>query len=74
MSDTQKIVAAQIILPQRFGDMAMVMIKLAGETEERKLFNYFHDEISFTANELVGLTVDEAEQLRHKKDVAYLQS
>jgi hypothetical protein len=74
MTNNEKIVAARVLLPASFGDMAMVMIKLDGETEERKLFDYFHDEISFTAQELVGLTADQAHDLRHKKDVAYLQS
>jgi hypothetical protein len=73
MSDS-KIEAVNIALPIKFGDMAVVMVTLAGETEERKLFNYFHDEISFTPEELVGLTVDQANDLRHAKDVAYLRS
>lgn len=37
-------------------------------------FSYFEDEISFTENELIGLTEDEAVALFHKKDVEYLQS
>ena len=72
MSDAQKIESVEIILPSKFGDMAVVMIKFAGETEERTLFNYFHDEIQFTQAELIGLTADQAHDLRHAKDVAYL--
>ena len=43
-----------------------------GSTEE--LFEYFPDEISFTQSEFIGLTSDQAHDLRHRKDVAYLQS
>jgi hypothetical protein len=41
---------------------------------DRELFGYFTDEISFTENELIGLTHEEAQYLRTRKDVAYLQS
>jgi len=43
-----------------------------GSTKE--LFDYFPDEISFTEAELVGLTEQEARDLFHQKDVAYLRS
>ena len=39
-----------------------------------ELFSFYPDEISFTPDEFVGLTVSEAHSLRHKKDVAYLRS
>jgi hypothetical protein len=39
-----------------------------------QLLSYYDDEISFTAEELVGLTVDEARQLHFEKDKAWLQS
>ncbi len=42
--------------------------------ETRVLFSYYPDEISFTPREFIGLTRGEAMALRHKKDVAYLQS
>ncbi len=38
------------------------------------LFNYYDDEISFSKYELISLTVKQAEELKHKKDVAYLKS
>jgi hypothetical protein len=77
VSDTRKIVSARITTPSRlgqFGDMAKIHVKFENSDTEELLFSYFHDEISFTSQELIGLTVDEAEQLRHKKDVAYLRS
>jgi hypothetical protein len=74
MSDNRKIVAARITTPQSFGDMAKIHVKFEGSDTEELLFSYFHDEITFSSSELVGLTVDESEQLRHKKDVAYLRN
>jgi hypothetical protein len=41
--------------------------------QEHKLFSFYPDEISFEPHEFVGLTVQEAKQLRFKKDVQYLQ-
>jgi hypothetical protein len=38
------------------------------------LFSYYPDEISFTPGEFIGLTKGQALALRHRKDVAYLQS
>jgi hypothetical protein len=34
---------------------------------------FFPDEIRFSAEELVGLTVEEAKALRHQRDVQWLQ-
>lgn len=39
-----------------------------------KLFIYYSDEINITNEELIGLTRKEALDLRHAKDVAYIQS
>ena len=50
------------------------MARLEGEGDFKSLFWYYVDEISFTPEELVGKTVEEARQLRHEKDVAYLRS
>lgn len=78
MNGSRKIVAARILPPQRFGDEAKVFVNLADDVHafqpEVQLFSYFNDEISFTARELLGLTADQALELRHKRDVAYLQS
>lgn len=42
--------------------------------EEQFLFEYYPDEISFTSNEFVGLTIEEAHHLKFKKDKDFLQS
>jgi hypothetical protein len=39
-----------------------------------ELFDYYADELTFTASELIGLTPEQARTLRFKKDVAYLKS
>ena len=41
---------------------------------DAELFEFVPDEISFTESDFVGLTSSEAVTLRHRKDVAYLQS
>lgn len=40
----------------------------------KPIFSYFSDELSFSAVELVGKTVEQAMELRHNRDVAYLRS
>ena len=42
--------------------------------EEKTLFEFFPDEISFTEDEFIGLTEEEAHQLRIEKDIKYIQS
>lgn len=37
-------------------------------------FAFYSDEIGFSATELVGLTVEQAKELKHSKDREYLQS
>ena len=39
-----------------------------------KLFSFYDDELSFSKQELLGLTGNQAMQLHHDRDVAYLQS
>ena len=56
-----------------FDNMPEVQVEYADGTKET-LFSYYPDELSFSSNEFIGLTRDEAHALRHKKDVAYLQS
>ena len=42
--------------------------------EPKVLFDFYPDELSFSKEEFIGLTEKEAEELFHKKDIAYLQS
>lgn len=60
--------------PKRmFDPMPAVNVVLSDDTEE-ELFEFYPDELSFTEAEFIGLTVDEAYELRRRKDVAYLRS
>jgi hypothetical protein len=69
-----KITAARITaLPKSFMDPLPVVYVTAGG-EEQRLFDYFPDEISFRAEEFVGLTLDEARGLKFTKDKRFLQS
>lgn len=71
-----KIIKARITaIPQKFrGPMPQVIIVCEGDTQERLLFEYYPDEISFTPDEFIGLTPAEALALKFKKDKEYLQS
>ena len=42
--------------------------------EEQFLFDYYPDEISFTPDEFIGLTLDECRHLKFKKDKRFLTS
>jgi len=42
--------------------------------EEKTLFSYYPDEISFKDSEFIGLTEDSARRLKFEKDKRYLQS
>ena len=69
----KRIVSAKIIPPAGWGDKAKVMATL-DDGQEGVIFTYYHDELTFTPEEFVGLTVDEAYELFHRKDVEYLRS
>ena len=56
-----------------FDPMPKVYITLENNIEDF-LFEFYPDEISFSQEEFVGLTVEEAKSLKFKKDKAYLQS
>jgi hypothetical protein len=69
-----KITSARIAgLPQQvFGPNPEVFATVDGV--EVKLFDYYSDEISFTPDEFIGLTVAEGRALKQRKDKDYLQS
>lgn len=55
-----------------FDLMPKVNVKLSNG-EEKELFEFYPDEISFNKDELIGLTVDEAVHLKYEKDLQYLK-
>jgi len=69
-----KITACQIIPPQRFGDTAKVLVALNDSDDFELLFDYFNDELHFHAMEFVGLTKDEALDLKAARDETWLRS
>ncbi len=56
-----------------FAPMPKVYVTLENG-EEEFLFEYYPDEISFSPEEFVGLTVKEAHALKTKKDLQFLKS
>jgi len=55
-----------------FDDMPTVAVKFEDGTE-KVLFEFYPDEIMFSAPEFVGLTEREAHELFAKKDIAYIR-
>lgn len=51
-----------------------IFVKFEGDDEFQRLLSYYWDEISFTENEILGLTKDEAMKLYFDKDREYLRS
>lgn len=50
-----------------------VIVTLENGTEE-EAFSYYLDELAFSPTEFLGKTLEEARQIHHRKDVAYLRS
>ena len=71
---SKKIISIRITAHESVFDPPPEIFVTLDNNEEQKLFSFYPDEISFSEQELVGLTIEQAMQLRHKKDVAYLQS
>ena len=69
-----KITAARITdMPKHmFDKMPEVWVTIDGK--EEMLFSFYPDEISFSPDELIGLTKKEASQLKFDKDKEFLQS
>jgi hypothetical protein len=67
------IINAVVTLPESFGKMARVNVLMSDGTTPY-LFDYYSEEISFTDEELVGLTERQAHDLKGLKDSAYLKS
>lgn len=70
-----KVISARITAMPKdwFEPMPQVYVTLEDGTEQF-LFEYYPDEISFTPNEFVGLTIEQCRALKGKKDLAFLTS
>lgn len=53
---------------------ARVTVRVDGEMEWQTLFDYFHDELTFTEEDFIGKTVEGAHALFRDRDVEYLTS
>lgn len=61
-------------MPRQLGDpMPEAWVTLEDGTET-KAFDSYPDEITITAEELIGRTLEECRALKHARDRAYLQS
>lgn len=56
----------------RYGDKEALAVLEDGS--EEFIFPWFSDELRFTESELIGLTIEEARDLKQHKDIAYLRS
>lgn len=61
-------------LPEGMFDKMPEVVVTLSNGEEKTLFEFFPDELSFTETEFIGLTVEMAHCLRTEKDVKFLQS
>ena len=70
-----KIIKASITAQPKglFDEMPKIFVTTE-DNKEQFLFEYYPDEITFTENEFVGLTIDEAKHLKFQKDKLFLQS
>lgn len=76
-----RIVAATIgPMPRTIGDPAGIFDPMPNVTvtfedgQVKELFSFYPDELSFTASEFIGMTEQEARELRLRKDIEYLTS
>ena len=60
-------------LPKTMFDPMPEVVVTWEDGSVESLFEFYPDEIQFYPEEFVGLTREEAFQLRHKRDVAWLQ-
>ncbi len=70
-----KIIKARITeLPTLIVDPIPDVYVTLEDNTEHFLFSYYPDEISFTPNEFIGLTIEEAKHLKFVKDKHFLQN
>lgn len=75
MKNSPKIIAVKIgPFPMHVFDPMPRVHALFENGEDEILFEYYLDEISFTEKEFIGLTKEQALNLKNKKDIGYLTS
>ena len=72
---TNLVVSARITaMPRQLGDPLPEAWVTLEDGTETKAFDFYPDEITFTAEELVGLTLEECRVFKFGRDRSYLQS
>lgn len=70
-----KVINARITeMPRQIFDPMPQVYVTTEDGSEHYLWEYYPDEISFSANEFVGLEYEDARRLKFIKDRAYLRS
>lgn len=71
-----KITSARIVPsdPREGRFQAEIFARFGEDSEEKRVLSFYDDELSFTAEEVVGLTMEEVGDLFCRKDSAYLRS
>lgn len=68
-----KIIKCKITaMPKTWFDPMPKVIATFEDGSEKELFSYYPDEISFTEQEFIGKTEEEAHRLKFEKDKDYL--
>lgn len=61
-------------MPEGMNDPMPKVFVTTDDNVEHELFEYYPDEISFIESEFIGLSLNEAKDLKRKKDIEYLQT
>ena len=74
-SSVPTVVSCEILRPDRKERQyqARVYADLSNGSKE-VILSFYEDEVAFTTEELIGLTVAQVNALFHEKDVAYMQA
>ena len=70
-----QIVSARITdLPKQIGDLLPQVWAVFQDGTDKMLFTFYQDEISFEAQDFIGLTEDEATLFKFGRDRAFLRA
>jgi hypothetical protein len=61
-------------MPERLLDPMPEVYATLDDDSEHRLFSYYPDEITFTPEDFIGLTIREAHALKARRDIDYLRS
>lgn len=61
-------------MPEGMFDPMPEVIATFEDGSSKTLFSFYPDELSFQASDFIGLTEEQARDLRHRKDVSFLRS